>query len=84
MEIFREAGWTDDEAEGRSDRELRVVIHDAITASGGNADRLSACLAAGWNCSLSAAALTDPDQHAQSCASACVAAIPVERILVCR
>lgn len=61
----------------------RVLVHDAITASGGSAECMGQVLAAGWFPVLSAAGFADPDEAVRARARACARLIPPHRLLTC-
>jgi len=63
--------------------ERTVVVHDVVTACGGDVLRVAAAAAAGLFCSVSAAGITDGAVAARSKARACVAAVPIGQMLVC-
>jgi Tat protein secretion system quality control protein TatD with DNase activity len=64
-----------------------VVLHDAVTACGSNLSQMEAAVAAGMWCSVSASGLTTVadggDADALLAARACVATVPLKRLLLC-
>ena len=85
IEILRAEGWTSDSlviGEGL-DKDHRVILHDAITACGGEMQIMTLAVEAGFYCSLSAAGLTDSDEVARIKSRECAACIPTSQLLVC-
>ena len=85
IDILRAEGWTSDShVIGESlHNNRRVILHDAMTACGGEAEKMTLAVEAGFFCSLSAAGLTDPDEVVRTKASACVACMSRKQLLVC-
>ena len=85
IEILRAEGWTSDSlviGEGL-DKDRRVILHDAITACGGETQKMTLAVEAGFYCSLSAAGLTDSDEVVRTKSRECAACIPTSQLLVC-
>ena len=85
LDILRAEGWTSDSREISDclDNNRRVILHDAMTACGGEAEKMALAAGAGFFCSLSAAGLTDPDEVVRTKSRASAACIPISQLLVC-
>ena len=84
IELLRGEGWTADSVNADTTSiGRRVILHDVITACGGDASKIDAAVQAGFFCSISAAGLTEADEAIQTKARAAVARIPTELMLVC-
>ena len=83
IELLRGEGWTADSENGDTPTGRRVILHDAITACGGDASKIDAAVQAGFYCSISAAGLTEADEVIQTKARTAVSRIPAALMLVC-
>ena len=62
---------------------VRVILHDALTATACDVSRMRAVVEAGWMCAISGAALTDANPEIRAQAVEVLTCVPVEQILVC-
>ena len=83
IELLRGEGWTADSMHGDTSIGRRVILHDVITACGGDPSKIDAAIQAGFYCSISAAGLTEADEAIQTKARAAVSRIPLALMLVC-
>ena len=84
IDILKGEGWTRDSAVASENIGNRMVIlHDVVTACGGDSLKLKSAIQAGFFCAVSAAGITDIDKDVQATARKCVASIPIGQLLVC-
>jgi len=69
LEILEEEGWTNSESN-------RVLLHDSITACGGDADKVKKVIDTGITLAISASGITDPDDKIKESSISCVKLIP--------
>ena len=84
IDILKGEGWTKNSAVASENIGNRMVIlHDIVTACGGDSVKLESAIQAGFFCAVSAAGITDVDKDVQAIARKCVASIPLGQLLVC-
>jgi Tat protein secretion system quality control protein TatD with DNase activity len=86
LEVLRGEGWTTDSdsaIEAASTGARRVLLHDAVTACGGDLEKLCLALQAGLYCIVSASGLTEGDAIVRQKANQIIGQIPLDRLLVC-
>ena len=83
LEVLRGEGWTKDASELLPEAtSRRFMIHDAVSACAGDAQRLQLAVRAGATCMVSAAGLADGDAAARDKGLACIAAIPLDQMVI--
>jgi len=75
LEILEEEGWTNSES--------RVLLHDAITACGGDVNKMKKVIDSGITLSISASGITDLDDKIKEQSIECVKSIPIRQLLAC-
>ena len=84
IDILKGEGWTRGSViAGENAGSRKVILHDAMTACGGDFGKFEAAIEAGFLCAISAAGITDIDKDVQTGARRCVASIPIGQLLVC-
>ena len=85
LEVLAAEGWAAP-ADGvvTVDSRRSVVLHDALAACGGSAERVALAVRAGLVCAVSAAGISEEaPSEARDTARACVRAIPLPQLVVC-
>jgi Tat protein secretion system quality control protein TatD with DNase activity len=86
IEILKAEGWTSDSVSavcGESLENRRAVLHDAVTACGGDLKHMELAVSAGFYCAISGVGITDTDDLLRTNARACIPVIPIDKLLVC-
>lgn len=86
IEVLRAEGWTSDSVSavcGENLENRRVVLHDAVTACGGDFKQMELAVKAGFFCAISGVGITDTDDSLRTNARACILVIPIRKLLVC-
>ena len=76
LELLEEEGWTNSESN-------RVLLHDSITACGGDVDKVKKVVDTGITLAISASGITDPDDKIKERSIDCVKVIPSRQLLAC-
>ena len=76
LELLEEEGWTNSESN-------RVLLHDSITACGGDINKVKKVVDAGITLAISASGITDPDDKIKENSIGCVKLIPIRQLLAC-
>lgn len=90
IELLRGEGWiadnaTDGDGENENDEmeaPQRVMIHDAVSACGGDVEKIKLAVRSGCMCMVSAAGLADGDTEVRAKTVECVKHIPLRQLVV--
>lgn len=90
FELLRGEGWIADnstDGDGENDNDemeapQRVMIHDAVSACGGDVEKIKLAVRSGCMCMVSAAGLADGDAEVRAKTVECVRHIPLRQLVV--